>query len=131
MALIVADSDVLIDALRGREPSARRISTALRSGSLGTTVVNVFELASGAKSKAERSKVEILLAAMIVLPMSVGAANQAASVRRHLESRGQSIGMADYLIAGICLDRGTPLLTRNRAHFERVPALRLASFEAD
>ena len=47
----------------------------------------------------------------------------AAETRRTLESTGTPIGMADYLIAGICLARSAILLTRNRAHFDRVPGL--------
>ena len=39
--------------------------------------------------------------------------------------------MADYLIAGICLDRNAILLTRNRDHFERVQGLSLGSFGSD
>jgi tRNA(fMet)-specific endonuclease VapC len=71
--VIVVDSDVLIDALRGRDP--------------------------------------------------------AATARRALERQGRPIGMANYLIAGICLARSAELLTGNRAQFERVPGLRLADFE--
>jgi tRNA(fMet)-specific endonuclease VapC len=47
-------------------------------------------------------------------------------VRRALELRGEPIGMADSLIAGIVLQHGGTLLTRNRRHFERVEGLRLA-----
>ena len=50
----------------------------------------------------------------------------AADVRRALEKSGDGIGMADYQIAGICVSRGAALWTRNTAHFERVPGLRLA-----
>ena len=39
---------------------------------------------------------------------------------------GQTIGMADSLIAGIALAQGRILLTRNRRHFERVSGLELA-----
>jgi predicted nucleic acid-binding protein len=35
--------------------------------------------------------------------------------------------MADYLIAGVCLSRSAILLTRNRAHFERVRGLSISS----
>jgi len=88
-------------------------------------VVNAFELLSGAKTDRQRVKVETLLAAMSILPLNEGAARRAAAVRRELEARGQGIGMADYLIAGIYLERSSILLTRNRSHFERVPGLSL------
>jgi tRNA(fMet)-specific endonuclease VapC len=35
------------------------------------------------------------------------------------------MGMADYLIAGICIRHGTALLTRNEEHFRRVPGLEI------
>ena len=47
-------------------------------------------------------------------------------VRRVLESQGQGIGMADYMIAGVCLANGGVLLTRNLDHFGRVPELALS-----
>lgn len=121
--MIVADSDVLIDALRGREPSLSRIHDELGAGTLVTTVVNAFELLSGAGSDQARHAVEALLAPLAVLPLDAAAARAAADVRLVLEQAGQKIGMADYLIAGICLSTGASLLTRNRAHFERVPGL--------
>lgn len=121
--MIVADSDVLIDSLRGNEPAASRVAKELKTGALVTTVVNAFELLSGAKRSREREKVDTLLAAMTILPLSNNAARTAAAIRRDLESKGKGIGMAGYLIAGICLDRGAILLTRNRSHFERVERL--------
>jgi len=123
--MIVADSDVLIDALRGREPARGRIAQELEKGSLATTSVSVFELLSGARSAAAKTKVRRLLDAVLILPFDEGASELAAEVRQKLEAKGSSIGMADYLIAGICLYRSTILLTGNRSHFERVPGLTL------
>jgi len=123
--VIVADSDVLIDALRGREPSLSRIRDELGAGSLVTTAVTVFELRSGAGTDQARHAVETLLAPLTMLPLDAAAARAAADIRLVLEQIGQKIGMADYLIAGICLSTGASLLTRNREHFERVPGLLL------
>jgi predicted nucleic acid-binding protein len=123
--MIVADTDVLIDALRGREPAASRVVTALTEGTLATTAITAFELRSGARTAEEIDLVEALLAGLPVLPFDDGAAKAAGSCRRGLEALGSTIGMGDYLIAGICLSRGAPLLTRNRKHFERVPELLL------
>ncbi len=125
--MIVADSDVLIDSLRGRAPAAQRIALELRTGSLATTVVNAFELRSGAKTGRERKKVETLLEALAVLPLDEPATRAAARVRRDLEAQGRGIGMADYLVAGICLERSAILLTRNREHFGRVEGLTLGT----
>ena len=122
--MMLADSDVLIDYLSGRDPGCARIALELQHD-LATTAVSAFELLSGVRSSRQREKVEALLAALRVLPVDGTAATAAATVRLELEGRGQGLAMADYLIAGVCLTRGATLLTRNRAHFERVPDLRL------
>lgn len=123
MALTVADSDVLIDALRGREPAATRVVEEVQSGRLATTAVTAFELLSGAREERARSAVEALLATLTILPLDEAASRAAAEVQCRLEAEGVPIGMADYLIAGICLSRSAVLLTRNRRHFERVRGL--------
>jgi predicted nucleic acid-binding protein len=125
----VSDSDVLIDALRGREPAKERIHRELASGALAVTAITVFELLSGAATDRVRRQVEALLEACVVLPVDEAAARAAAEVRRDLEGEGQPIGMADYLIAGVCVSRSAALLTRNRAHFERVRGLQIAGLE--
>ncbi len=124
MALTVADTDVLIDALRGRG-EAERVSAALRSGRLATTAISVFELLSGAGEGPERLRVSALLGAMTILPFDRPAAERAAGARVALEREGNTIGSADLQIAGICLAHGLPLWTRNHAHFERVEGLEL------
>ena len=45
---------------------------------------------------------------------------------RELERKGDAIGMADSLIAGIAVERDGILLTRNRKHYERVPGIKLS-----
>lgn len=124
--MIVADSDVLIDALRGKEPARGRIALELTAGRLATTAVNVFELCAGARTEQERNKVDALLGALSVLSLDDAAARDAAALRRELEAKGTRIGTADYLIAGICRTRGAMLITFNRDHLERVPGLRLS-----
>jgi predicted nucleic acid-binding protein len=125
--MIVADSDVLIDALRGREPARSRIALEISSGGLATTAISAFELLAGAQALAEREKVDALLFSLRILPLTEEGSRAAATVHRDLADRGKPIGQADCLIAGICLARNALLLTRNRAHFERVPDLKLGT----
>ncbi len=101
------------------------MTIGLETGTLATTSISVFELLGGAGSGRARQQVEQLLAALPILPFDEAAGRAAAEVRRGLESKGKPLGMGDYLIAGICLSRSAPLLTRNLAHFSRVPELRL------
>ena len=129
-AMLVVDSDVLIDALRRSGPAPARFRLALEAGRLVTTAISVFELRSGAAGRPEAKKVEALLAALPALPFDAVAARAAAELRRELEAAGRGIGMAEYQIAGICVSRRLPLLTRNLAHFERVPGLALENLPA-
>jgi predicted nucleic acid-binding protein len=121
----IADTDVLIDALRGFEPSTSMVRSAIAGRTLATTAVSAFEILSGARTRAELDLIGDLLAPLPILVFDDRAAEAAATSRRELERRGQTIGMADYLIAGICLSRSATLLTRNRRHFERIPNLLL------
>ena len=128
--MIIADSDVLIDFLRGGNAGARRIALELTTRSLCTTAITAFEIRSGAHSARQRKAVEALLAAVTILPLGADEARLAAELRQRLDGVGQPIGMADYLIAAICLANDGVLLTRNRKHFERVAELKLCGVEA-
>lgn len=64
---------------------------------------------------------------MNVLSLDVESARHGAEVRKALLSQGEDIGMADSLIAGICLREGALLVTRNRRHFARVEGLKLST----
>ena len=123
--MIVADSDVLIDFLNG-SGLADRVALELESGSLATTAVSRFELLSGARTPRHRKAVAELLDGMSTLPLDRAAADDAAAIRHSLERRGEGIGMADSLIAGIVRAHGGMLLTRNVGDFERVEGLALS-----
>jgi len=121
--MIVADTDVLIEALRGREPARARIAAALAEGQLATTTISVFELRSSTDSDHMRDAVEQLLAPLTILPFDDAAARHAARARRALEAPGSPIGIANYMIAGICLARSVALLTSDRALYGRMAGL--------
>jgi predicted nucleic acid-binding protein len=124
--MIVADTDVLIDFLAGHEPGAERVAREIERQSLSTTAVTRFEVLCGARHVRQEDTIRQLLDALPTLPLHQEAADRAARVRLELERAGQSIGMADSLIAGIVLAHNGILLTRNRRHFQRVTGLELA-----
>jgi len=124
--MTIADTDVLIDFLRGQGEAAGIVAGELEKGTLQTTVVSRFELLAGARTPRQLEILEQLLGAVPALSLDPGAADRAAGVRRALEARGEAIGMGDSLIAGIVLQQGATLLTRNQRHFERVEGLRVS-----
>jgi tRNA(fMet)-specific endonuclease VapC len=125
LALIIADTDVLIDYLAGTQPAADQVKAFAESDGLQTSAITCFELLSGARDGRRGDKVRRLMAAIPILPLDREAATRSAAVRQQLARGGLSIGMADSLIAGIALVNGLPLLTRNRKHFENVEGLGL------
>lgn len=124
--MIVADTDVLIDFLRGRGDGARRVALELESRHFATTAVTAFELRSGVRAARQAKAVETLLDAMTIMPFGPDEARLAAEVRRGVERVGKPIGMADCMIAATCMAADGVLLTRNWKHFERVEGLKLS-----
>jgi tRNA(fMet)-specific endonuclease VapC len=124
--MIVADSDVLIDFLRGRGEGARRVAIELETRSFATTAITAFEIRSGARTPRQKKAVDTLLEAMTVLSFGPEEARIAAEIRQQVESEGQPIGMADYMIAAACIAVDAILLTRDRKHFERIEGLKLS-----
>jgi predicted nucleic acid-binding protein len=122
--MIVADTDVLIDALRGGG-SQKLVAQHLGSGQLATTTLSVFELWQGARGERSATAIDALLDACHILPLDAPAARLAGKLRAELREQHADIGPTDSLVAGICISRGAALLTRNRKHFERIPGLAL------
>jgi tRNA(fMet)-specific endonuclease VapC len=124
--MTVADTDVLIDFLNGRQPAANMVSGRLRAGLLWTTVITRYELVLGATAPRQKAAVTALLAAVPTLALEQRAADRAAGIGQRLRDTQAHIGMADCLIAGTVVTHGAELLTRNTRHFQRMEGLRLA-----
>jgi tRNA(fMet)-specific endonuclease VapC len=118
----VVDTDVLIDYLRGRGPGADLLARLGRGG-YRVTAVSAFELALGAAHRLDPRPVQALLdAPTLALTPRGGLLGGEASARLRRDGRG--IDVRDALQAGVCLDAGLPLITRNVRHFQRLPELR-------
>jgi tRNA(fMet)-specific endonuclease VapC len=63
------------------------------------------------------------------LPLDLRSALLAGGVASEFKARGESIGFADCLQAGICLRHDVPLPTRNRQHVSRVDGLVLVDLD--
>ncbi|MDQ3153938.1 MAG: type II toxin-antitoxin system VapC family toxin [Actinomycetota bacterium] len=127
--LVVADTDIVIDFLRGRGAGARLLRRLIVDRLLRLTAVTGFELRVGTDFLARRDDILRLFRSRTV-PLDLASALRAGAVASALQERGTGIGLADCLQAGICLRHDLPLATRNRKHFERVDGLRLVDIDS-
>lgn len=127
--LIVVDTDLVIDFLRGSGQGVHTIRTLLTERRLRLTAVTGFELGIGTGFLDRQEDILRLLRSR-TLPLDLQSALKAGAVATALQQHGQRIGFADSLQAGICLRNDLPLATRNRRHFARVDGLELVEPES-
>ena len=121
----VLDSDILIDYLRGAGPGRDLVKALARGIGYQVTAVTAFELALGRSYWENPRPVHAVLAAPALM-LTRKAGLRAGALLAELRGRGEAIGVRDAMQAGICLETGSTLVTRNASHFERVPDLSLS-----
>ncbi len=120
---LVIDTDIIIDYLRRHTTI---LQTALLNYRCAITAITLYELkAVAVRSERQVELLEQLFLVVEVLAFDAQAANLASEVWRTLAAQGQGIGLPDTFVAGTCLAYDLPLLTRNLAHYQRVPGLKL------
>lgn len=119
MGLIVADTSILIDTLRG-EPAARRVIVSDRDAQdqIAASVVTKVELLAGMRSP-EKSATRQLMASLTWVAVNEEIAEAAGDLARTY----QGIGVVDYLIAATAEHLGAQLWTLNVRHFPMFPDL--------
>ncbi|MGH9228434.1 MAG: type II toxin-antitoxin system VapC family toxin [Acidimicrobiales bacterium] len=121
---VVADTDLVIDYLRGKGDGVDAVTRWIGSGQLRLTAVTAYELRVGGDFLRREHRIARLLAGR-TLPFDAEAALHAGAIWGELAATGQGIGLADTLQAGIARRFGIPLATRNTSHFSRVTDLEL------
>jgi predicted nucleic acid-binding protein len=93
---------------------------------------SVFELYVGvglsSKSSEEKRKVEEALESLAQLPLDQGAARRAGMIYAQRRREGKRIEPEDAMIAGIAVENGQPVLTRNIRDFSGIPDLKVESY---
>jgi tRNA(fMet)-specific endonuclease VapC len=121
----VLDSDILIDYLRGEGPGRDLVRALIKGAGYRVTAITAFELALGRSYRQNQRPVHALLAAPL-LTLTRKAGLRGGALLGELRQGGEAIDVRDAMQAGICLETGATLVTRNVSHFERIPGLQLA-----
>ena len=114
--LVLLDTTVLIDYLRGR-PAVGRVNALLDRGHpLCTTPVNVEEVVRGL-FPSEASAADDLFDGLCVVPIGRAEGHRAGEWRRRFAVRGATLSQADCLIAAAAHSAAAVLATGNPKHF--------------
>jgi predicted nucleic acid-binding protein len=126
---VIADSTVLIDLWRLRRAPHRLVE--LRAQLVDPVIPwqVLFEFARGAYFRGVTdAAIRRFLSPYGVLPATEAQTWRAARIDADLNLAGKTIGVADCWIAAAGLEENLPVLTRNLAHFQRVPDLEVIGY---
>ncbi len=116
----ILDSDHCVAILRGRLDLE---GSVLPEEELATTPITVAELVQGAEKSARPgenlARLDVLLAAMTIMPFDEIAARSFGKLKAQLERIGERINDLDLQIAAIAIVQQAPLVTHNQKHFNR------------
>ena len=127
------DTDTLSEVMKGRDSNVAQHAAAYLAyyGQFSFSIITRYEILRGLKAKAATAQIaafEDRCKSSLVLPLTDQAILRAADIYADLWRRGELIADADILIAATAIEYQLVLATENRAHFERIPGLRLNSW---
>jgi len=115
--LVLLDTSVLIDALRLRHRRRELLAELARSGHrLSTTALNVAEVYAGMRPE-EEQQTQAFLAALECYDITPTAGRLAGNLKNKWARKGQTLALADTLVAAVAIERRCTLMTDNLTDF--------------
>lgn len=131
---LIVETTYLVDLEREARRDSPGPATALlereAESVLNITFTIAGEMAAGA-SLDERSAWEEFLSSYRVLGCTTDVCWRYGELYRHLQGQGALIGANDLWIAATALAHRMPVVTRNTAHFARIPGLEVVEYRDD
>ncbi len=128
---MICDTTFLVDLMRNVPAASRKAQDLVDKKSvLCVTAVTVFEIERGLRrsNDGQKEKLQRVLDGLDLLVLDRASASRAAEIDLRLREKGLEIEAEDCMIAGIALENGESILTRNVKHFSRIPGMRVESY---
>ncbi|MEW6419971.1 MAG: type II toxin-antitoxin system VapC family toxin [Nitrospirota bacterium] len=122
---VCVDTDIVIDYLRGRNENQDILPNLIAKHDVYISPVSVYELYYGGYYSGRVKPVEDVLAMMTPFDWTTEDSKKAAQIHVTLSKAGETLSVKDVLIAGLCVSRAVPLVTRNILHFKRIKGLKV------
>ena len=114
---MLLDTTVLIDTLRARQNRRTLLAHLVTAGhSLATAAINIGEVYAGMRP-GEEPRTEAFLSSLHCYPTSGAIARRAGSLKAAYAREGQTLALADMVVAATALEHGLTLMTDNRRDF--------------
>ncbi|MFN8496777.1 MAG: type II toxin-antitoxin system VapC family toxin [Anaerolineae bacterium] len=124
----LVDTDWVADYLKGRQPTVELLSAMADEG-LAISIITYGEIHEGivyGRDAAQHGRTfNLFLRGVDVLGLNRQIMRRFARVRGELRRQGLLIGDLDILIGATAVQYDLTLLTRNAAHFRRIPEIKL------
>jgi tRNA(fMet)-specific endonuclease VapC len=122
------DTDMYSEVLKAINATIAQNAATYRQthGVLTLSVITMLEVVKGCQQAQATGRMQRFLNAIAleeVLSLESSAAELAGRIAGELDRTGQTIGIADPIIAAIALEHKLELVTGNAAHFQRIIAL--------
>jgi tRNA(fMet)-specific endonuclease VapC len=122
------DTDIYSEMVKGVNANVVRNATLYRSlhGHYTLSTVTVVEAVMGFHKQGREDRVQHFLSGLPyleLLTLGLESAELAGRIYADLERTGQTIGIADTLIAAIALQNDLVLVTGNTSHYQRIQNL--------
>jgi predicted nucleic acid-binding protein len=115
--ILLLDTTVLIDVLRGRLNRSRLLAELVERGDhLATSAINVGEVFGGLRPM-EKAGADAFLLTLEVYPLTAALAREAGVLQYAWARRGKTLSLADMIVAATALEYGLTLMTDNRKDF--------------
>ena len=130
--MICLDSDFIVDFLRQKQNAVSRLQS-LKGETVVSTEISYFEVLYGIFDKNpvpenEMNLVQRFFDSITNISLDHPSAYKAAEIAVYLDGTGQTIGLSDTLIGGICLAHNCTILTKNLKHFSRIKGLKVETY---
>ena len=119
--MVLVDTDVLIECLRGASP-AKAWLTSFSQEALGVPGIVAMELLMGCRNQRELDQTQRFLASFNVVFPDASEFERGCNLLVSLRLSA-GLGIPDCLIAAMALSRGSRVYTFNLKHFQAVPGL--------
>ena len=115
--IVLLDTTVLIDVLRNRlNRRALLLEVVERGHTLTTAAINIGEVYAGMRSE-EEAATEAFLSSIECYPITATIARRAGSLKSTRAKKGQTLTLADMIVAATALEHGLSLMTDNSKDF--------------